>query len=88
MTPTDILNIHFDSADLNANVTIREYLKKLLCTLIIEGEGFSGKRPLGNSGWFNDLGQGLADAGVIGGGNEWTYQDAEDILTRAIDALL
>lgn len=31
--------------------TIRDYLMKLLITLWDKEEGFSGKRPFGNSGW-------------------------------------
>lgn len=31
--------------------TIGEYLKKLLLTLWDEEDGFSGKRPFGNSSW-------------------------------------
>ena len=36
-------------------ITIREYLRELLLTLWREGEGFSGKRPFGDSGWGNEL---------------------------------
>lgn len=35
--------------------SIREYMKTLLITLWEEGEGFSGKRPFGNSGWEYDV---------------------------------
>lgn len=38
------------SSDLGA-VTVKEYLRTLLTTLITEGEDFSGKRPFGNSCW-------------------------------------
>lgn len=34
---------------------VKEYLKNLLITLWKEGEGFSGKRPFGNSDWEFDL---------------------------------
>lgn len=47
----DIYNIEFYCDDLDKTVTIRQYLKTLLKTLWEEGEGFSGKRPFGNSGW-------------------------------------
>ncbi len=36
-------------------ITIGEYLKQLLITLWTEEEGFSGKRPFGNSGWKCDI---------------------------------
>ena len=35
--------------------TIREYFKFLLLNLWDEKEGFSGKRPFGNSGWEYEL---------------------------------
>lgn len=36
--------------------SVREYLSKLLTMIIDEKEGFDGKRPFGNSDWFdNDL---------------------------------
>lgn len=47
--------------------TIREYLCNLLLTLWDEGEGFSGKRPFGNSGWDYDLLEPLLKAGLIEG---------------------
>jgi len=40
---------------LSEEYSIREYLAKLLTKLITEEEGFSGKRPFGNSGWLSDL---------------------------------
>ena len=44
------LDVRFDS-DAGDNLTVREYFKTLLLTLWDEKEGFSGKRPWGNSGW-------------------------------------
>lgn len=41
------------------------YLRELLYTLWEDGEGFSGKRPFGNSGWEFDLYHGLAKGGFI-----------------------
>ncbi len=51
MTPQQVLDIKFACDDLGAEVTIREWLIALVRTLWLEGEGFSGKRPFGNSGW-------------------------------------
>ena len=36
-------------------ITLGEYFDDLLMTLWEQGEGFSGKRPFGNSGWENDV---------------------------------
>jgi hypothetical protein len=51
----DILKIEFDCYDLNRMLTIKDYLKELLLRLWNECEGFSSKRPFGNSGWEWDL---------------------------------
>lgn len=48
------LAVRFDS-DAGENLSVREYLQKLLETLWEEQEGFSGKRPFGNSGWDFEL---------------------------------
>ena len=53
--------------------TVREYLKMLLERLWEEGEGFSGKRPFGNSGWEYDLYAALEEKGV-------TEQDEQNAL--------
>ena len=47
--------------------TVRGYLIELLATLWREQEGFSGKRPFGNSGWEYDLYAPLLKAGFIAG---------------------
>lgn len=64
MTGAEVLELLMDENDADAN-TIRDYLKKLLETLWEEGEGFSGKRPFGNSGWDYDLYICLVQNGAI-----------------------
>lgn len=49
------------------DMTVRDYLCSLLTTLWNEQEGFSGKRPFGNSGWEYDLYAPLIQAGFIKG---------------------
>ena len=51
----NILKIEFECEDLSRKITIKEYLKELLLRLWDECEGFSSKRPFGNSGWEWDL---------------------------------
>lgn len=51
----EIKNIKFYCVDLSKELTIKDYLVKLLEKLWEEDEGFSGKRPFGNSGWQYDL---------------------------------
>jgi hypothetical protein len=46
--------------------TIRGYLKACLTAFWQEGEGFSGKRPLGNSDWYCQVVNALAAAGRLG----------------------
>lgn len=60
------LEVRFDS-DAGDDLTVRQYLHRLLATLWDEGEGFSGKRPFGNSGWEDDLYKPLIRAGFIPG---------------------
>ena len=50
--------------DANAG-TIGSYLQALLRGLWRSGEGFSGKRPFGNSGWDIDLYKALGECGLI-----------------------
>lgn len=60
------LDTKFESMDLG-EVTLREYLKNLLSTLIEKEESFGGKRPFGNSGWIYDPITALIMAGAIDG---------------------
>jgi len=48
-------------------ITVHDYLRELLLRLWAEQEGFSGKRPFGNSGWNYDLIPPLIKAGLIDG---------------------
>ncbi|MBN9415998.1 MAG: hypothetical protein J0I12_11205 [Candidatus Eremiobacteraeota bacterium] len=47
--------------------SIGEYLSRLLCGVLVEQEGFCGKRPFGNSGWTRELHMALVKADVIKG---------------------
>lgn len=60
------LDLLVQTDDLEGPVTIREYLIALLATLWVEKDGFSGKRPFGNSGWHWDLYDALGRAGIVG----------------------
>ena len=69
-----VLNYPMQENDSGAS-TIKGYLKALLFTLWDEEEGFSGKRPFGNSGWTNDIALALVDGGFIKGS---VYSEVED----------
>lgn len=60
------LDVCFDS-DAGEGLTVREYLHALLYTLWEKQEGFSGKRPFGNSSWALELYAPLINAGYITG---------------------
>jgi len=61
-TALKILDIQLPENDADA-ATVRDYLKELLSTVLIEEEEFSGKRPFGNSGWIYDLVDPIHEAG-------------------------
>lgn len=66
VTSQEILDLPMPDGD-QLTPTIRAYLIALLSALWLEGEGFSGKRPLGDSGWRIDLYVPLIRAGLIAG---------------------
>lgn len=51
MLTKDVLNLQFYSSELGKTVTVKEYFKAQLKALWTEQDGFSGKRPLGDSDW-------------------------------------
>lgn len=53
--------------DINVNPSIRGYLASLVEALWLDGPGFSGKRPFGNSGWKWDVYEALVTAGLVEG---------------------
>lgn len=60
----DVLNFQYDKWDL-PRCTIRHYLVELASTCWMQNEGFSGKRPFGNSGWQYDVYRALAAGGFV-----------------------
>lgn len=79
------LEVRFDS-DAGKNGSVRDYLHALLQVLWDEREGFSGKRPFGNSGWENELFSPLVREGFIAGDVEEGYGYPHD--TRAARAFV
>lgn len=88
----NILDILMDDNDADA-LTVRDYLKALLRQLWIEGEGFSGKRPFGNSAWEYELYYPLVKAGVIQGQivdgylENVDYRAGRQVIMDAIESL-
>lgn len=60
-TAVSLLDVPMQRNDAGAK-TIGDYLKALLARVWEEEEGFSGKRPFGNSGWKDEVFQALFDA--------------------------
>ena len=77
-------NIKISSYDFKGEITLREYFKNLLTTLWEEAEGFSGKRPFGNSGWQYDVYKALIKNDLIPGILD-EYGFVEDIDTKKAD---
>ena len=61
-----LLTIPMDENDVGA-ISIGDFLGELLLTLWNEKEGFSGKRPFGNSAWDYDVYAALIKHGAIPG---------------------
>jgi hypothetical protein len=79
--PADIeqvLSLPLPANDAAAS-TVREYLIELLAAVWREDEGFSGKRPFGNSGWKYDLYGPLIKAGFIDGRIDDKYDSIEEV---------
>ncbi len=88
--------LHCPMLENNAQAsTVGEYLGLLLSTLWIENEGFSGKRPFGDSGWQYDVYIALSKAGLIEGlildedgyVEQFSYADAikaDELILQAI----
>jgi hypothetical protein len=65
MNYDEILDYPYEFEDAEASC-LREYFCNLLLTLWHEGEGFSGKRPFGDSGWKKDVLYCIASQGLFG----------------------
>jgi hypothetical protein len=90
MDAKQVLDLEMSSNDADA-ATIRDYFKALLTAIITEEEGFSGKRPFGNSGWIGDLEQALVKASVVAGKldeNGWLDEcDSDAAKVRILEAV-
>ena len=64
MKGSEILDLKMVENDADAD-TIRDYFKELLRELWTTTEGFSGKRPFGNSGWDYEIYRSLIENGAV-----------------------
>ena len=93
MTGQEILKLGMAENDAQAK-TIKDYLIELLRRLWTEQEGFSGKRPLGNSGWEFDLYKTLIIGGAMEGKmdsdgyvDECDVKEGNRLILLAVNAL-
>lgn len=81
MTHNEMLDCSTIFRDVDVT-TLRGYFHALLETLWLDGEGFSGKRPFGNSGWEVDVYLALVEMGAVKGrimrGEDWSELDSCD----------
>lgn len=91
--PRDVLAVPMGPNDAGA-ATIRDYLVNLLQAVVSQGEGFSSKRPFGNSGWEWDLPEALVRVGLVEGTldeddclDAWDRAGAQELINSAIQAL-
>lgn len=92
-TPQQILACPMGENDADAE-TVGDYLIQLLHLVWKKQEGFSGKKPFGNSGWDGELHRALWEADFLGGeldedGYLGDYDDerADQLIHAAIDAM-
>ncbi|MCY1451398.1 hypothetical protein D9M71_682640 [compost metagenome] len=69
--------VFYDNTSYNRDISVRDFLKGMLLELWYEGEGFSGKRPFGNSCWEFPLIYALVEAEAIKGTMRKVYDDGE-----------
>jgi hypothetical protein len=91
--PLDVLDVELAHNDAGVQ-TVRDYLRALLLTLWREEEGFSGKRPFGNSGWKYELYKPLIEDGFVEGKlddcgcvEEVNEREADALIEGAIDRI-
>ena len=74
--------------------TLGEYFTKLLLAVWDENEGFSGKRPFGNSGWTIDVYYTIAKNGLVKatydpdwGDYDYDTEEADDYIRNMLSCL-
>lgn len=67
MDPKDVLQFKMEFNHTSEQITILEFLKRLMLELWSEEDGFDGKRPFGNSGWTWSVYTALVKHGALPG---------------------
>ena len=79
MTDAEILELVIKVETFD-RITVANYFLALLQAVWAQGEGFSGKRPFGNSGWEYNLVSAIGVAGGFPTENEGTDEDPDLVL--------
>lgn len=85
MTENKILQAKMVECELE-DATIGEYLVNMLVSLWEEGETFSGKRPLGDSGWQYRVRESIRQSGLVA--PECGESDIDELVIDAIYSLI
>lgn len=81
-----VLDCPMEPNDADAR-TVREYIVALASAVWQDGEGFSGKRPFGTSGWDWDIYEALSSAGLaLEDDPDWNGP-THQLVTAAIETL-
>jgi len=86
-TPQQVLDLEFEHDTMGMG-TVRDYFKTLLTDLWEQAEGFSSKRPFGNSDWQYDLYIPLIQAGYVEGKIDPDMNEDVEVDYYAADALI
>jgi hypothetical protein len=87
MNDQEILDKEYHFSDAGAD-SLRQYFKNLVYVLWQEEEGFSGKRPFGNSGWQYAVYYCLRDFGLVTEDDiDNDYHKVNQIVLRLIQAM-
>lgn len=83
-----IKNIEYQSQELHdSQITVGDFLKELLCTLWMEEEGFSSKKPFGNSSWQHEIYSVFVQNKIISGTID-EYGDFEECDYKLADKIV
>ena len=75
-----ISSISFYCDDFGNDVTVRQFLRSLLCAVWDEEDSFSAKRPFGSSNWKHEMMKAFIERGIIQGllNSEGDIQTADE----------
>ena len=80
--------------ELPDGTTLREFFIQSMVALWEEGESFSGKRPLGDSGWQIEIAAALIETGLLtgtlndrGDADEFDWNELDKLIVEAVEQI-